>query len=316
MVSAILRGNPFFASCCLSSLLILVSRALLKHQKPPLAAATFLPIWSLASTFLLGIAALLLPVTLDSYLYTADGSFGFQASFAGAALLLGNKGLWRAAETCYFQLPLGMTALYLLLRSSRSQEEANAFLRFAVFVGIGCFGLDSIFPAVGPATAFPRDFPYGTPQVIATPTVITAMVARNCMPSGHTAWALALAWSSAPLRSRVLRCLIWVFAGFNLLYALSAGAHYMVDLIVAVPFALAARAAARSEWRSPGFIAGAALLIGWMALLRFSVGVLQLTPAVPYALTGGTLALCYFCSRFKDLRPTPAPDVERVTTVA
>src|SRR5579872_720533 len=78
--------------------------------------ALFPPLWSAGSTVVLGICALLLPLTLDRYLYAADGSFGFQPAFAGARLLLSNPWLLHTCATCYFNLPVAMALVYLLLR--------------------------------------------------------------------------------------------------------------------------------------------------------------------------------------------------------
>lgn len=287
MILEILTANPFFASCLASSALLLVWRAAGQDRQLDWEHALFPPLWSVGSTFILGLQGLLLPLTLDRYLYTADGSFGFQGSFLGARLLLANPWLLHTCAVCYFNLPLAMTGMYLLLRRRAGVEEANRFVQFAIYLAIVGTTLYFACPAVGPGGAFRADFPYRLPQVGLT-HFAAGPGARNCMPSMHTAWILCLLWCAPPM-SRWFRAVLWAFAGFTLLYALSAGGHYLVDLIVAVPFTRAVRLAFQSAWRSPGFVLNGALVVFWLVALRYGTGLFQLSPAIPYGLALITL---------------------------
>ena len=301
----ILTGNPFFASCLASSVLMLVWRLASKDAPVAWPNMLFPPLWSVGSTFVLGISASLLPITLDRYLYAVDGSFGFQASFLGARWLLANPWLLHTCAVCYFNLPVAMTAMYLLLRRRADEREANRFIRFAIYLAIAGTALYFAFPAVGPAGAFNGDFPYRIPRASVIP-VSVPLGARNCMPSLHTAWILCLLWC-APAMGRWFRAILWAFAGFTLLYALSAGGHYLVDLIVAVPFTLAIRSVLRSEWKSPGLILNTAIVAFWFAALRYGTGLFTLSPAVPYGLTAVTLLspLWSGLARLPEMRSIP-----------
>jgi hypothetical protein len=283
----ILTGNPFFASCLASSVLMLVWKLVSKDERIAWPHLLFPPFWSIGSTFVLGIQASMLPVTIDRYLYAVDGTFGIQASFWGARFLLANHWLLHACAVCYFNLPIGMTVVYLLLQKYRSEEEAHRFIQFAICLAIAGTTLYVACPAIGPGGAFHADFPYHVPVASVIP-VRMPLSARNCMPSMHTAWILCLLWSAPPL-GRWFKAILWTFAGLTLLYALSAGGHYLVDLIVAVPFTLAVRAAFRSEWKSPGFVVNAAIVAIWFVALRFGVGMFLASPAVPYGLSALTL---------------------------
>jgi hypothetical protein len=286
----VLRANPFFVSCLLSSLLLGVWRLRFPECGLPRLATLFLPIWSIGSTLFLGISALLTPATLDHYLYLADGSFGFQPAFAGARLLLANGWLWKACEISYFNLPLGLTLIYLLsLR--RDRARAREFLCFAVLVAAAGFVIYLIFPAVGPAAMFKSGFPSGTPHVSPGRTVV-GITARNCIPSLHTAWIIVLLWGTAAA-PRWMRPGLWIFSACNLLYALSAGGHYLVDLIVAVPFTLAVHHAMRREWRSAAFVGNALLVALWLTTLRYGIPALEAAYLAPYGLTAVTLAFGY-----------------------
>ena len=89
----------------------------------------------------------------------------------------------------------------------------------------------------------------------------------------------------------------------TLLYALSTGGHYLVDLIVAVPLTVA-------------------------VLLRFGTGVLLAGLAIPYGLTLATLLFCAFTSRARATQPaghqrgmfrvpaTPVPTLERTSAAS
>lgn len=287
MLIEILTGNPFFTSCLASSVLMLVWKLVSKDPRILWAHLLFPPLWSVGSTFVLGIESSFLPVTLDRYLYAVDGSFGMQASFWGARFLLANHWLLHACAVCYFNLPIGMTVVYLLIQKYRSEEEARRFIQFAIYLAIAGTTLYVACPAIGPGGAFHSDFPYRTPAASVIP-VRMPMSARNCMPSMHTAWILCLMWCAPPL-GRWFKALVWAFAGLTLLYALSAGGHYLVDLIVAVPFTLAVRAGYRAEWKSPAFVLNAAIVGFWFVALRFGVGMFLASPVVPYGLSLLTL---------------------------
>ena len=268
----ILTGNPFFASCLASTVLLLVWKLVRKDERVAWPHLLFPPFWSIGSTFVLGISGTMLPITLDRYLYAVDGSFGFQASFLGAQLLLAHPWLLHTCAVCYFNLPVAVTVVYLLLQRQSDDAEARRFLRFAIYLAVVGTTLYFACPAIGPGGAFHGDFPYRIPQASVIP-VRMPLSARNCMPSMHTAWILCLLWCAPPL-GRWFKAILWAFAGFTLLYALSAGGHYAVDLIVAVPFTLAVRAGLRAEWKSPGFAMNAALVALWFVALRYGVGLI------------------------------------------
>jgi hypothetical protein len=95
---------------------------------------------------------------------------------------------------------------------------------------------------------------------------------RNAMPSVHFACALLVWWNTAAL-GRVWRALA---AGYSILIFLATigfGEHYLVDLVVAFPFALAVQAAClKSAWQSlgrrPVFWKSTLLTVAWIGALR------------------------------------------------
>ena len=310
----IVTGNAFFTSCFLASLLALFWKFRYRALKISWTPVVIPLVWPIAAKFVLGASAMMLPITFDRYLYAADGGFGFQPAFAGAQLLLANPWLWHTSEFCYANLPVAIMLLYLLLRSNCGEEQANAFVRLAGALAIAGFALYFVCPAVGPAGAFPADFPNQPPVVSVIPSAMP-LIERNCMPSLHTAWTLAMLLCAAPL-AKWLRYSLLVFAGLTLLYTISGGGHYFVDMVVAIPFTVAVQYACQSRWRSPEFCANAMAVFLWLVLVRFGTELVSI-PAFLYPLTLGTVALGYRCG-FSSPRfvgnspiavPVPAPSL-------
>ena len=123
--------------------------------------------------------------------------------------------------------------------------------------------------------------------------------ARNCMPSLHTAWALLVCWNSRPF-GRWVKTLAASFLALTLAATLGLGEHYLVDLVVAVPFALCIQAACapplepRQRERLWAIAIGAGLTAAWIAALDREAFVFGIAPAVSWALIAGTVGVCAF----------------------
>lgn len=87
---------------------------------------------------------------------------------------------------------------------------------------------------------------------------------RNCVPSVHLACALVMALA-APRRTSSSR-LAWAYAAATCVSTLVDGGHYLVDLIVAVPFAVAVWLAVHRRWAVCAVAAVAWAL--WVVALR------------------------------------------------
>ncbi|WFB10583.1 phosphatase PAP2 family protein [Streptomyces sp. LX-29] len=200
---------------------------------------------------------------LDPYVATADHALGNPSWLAGrileATAPIGTHLLdWVYAE-------LAVAAIVVAVYQLRHVAVERRFPRHHLvrtFLVIGLLGpaVYMIFPVVGPIFAYgPGTSGTGgvewavanlwpdTPPSITTPHPVPydGLTPRNCMPSLHTAWALAIFIHSRG-SSRILR-----FAGtFWLVATLGAtlgfGYHYGVDLIAGVVFALTVEAALRS----------------------------------------------------------------------
>jgi hypothetical protein len=253
------------------------------------------PLFVVFSALFLNAAILLRPVTYDRFLYAFDGSLGFQPGFWAARVLMHNYWLGVVCNAAYFQLPLALTLAYLV-EKKRSRDSARRALWLFLLIGIVGFACYQVLPAVGSAAAMPGVFPTAEPRL--QPADIQPVDAftgvRNCIPSLHTSWMVALWWIAAP-RRRWLRIVVAALLGCALLWTLAF--HYLIDMVVALPFtvalfALTQRDRIRSDRiRGETILWSASLFFGWLLLLRFCVTVFLISPWLSWAAIASTVAL-------------------------
>jgi len=234
-----------------------------------LLAGAVMPVLVLASRFYLDLSMLLAPVTRDVALFRFDGSLGLQASALLAASMRRLPGAEELARFAYAGLPL-MAACAIALQL-RSHRRTGAALLGFVAIGLAGYLIYFLYPAAGPVYLLGPAFPVALPDpAMLAPDMVPAVPApRNAMPSLHMAWAVAMCLSVADRGPR------WrlAFAAFAVLTAyatLALGEHYLVDLVIAVPFALAVHAACdAASLRAPrrALLGGAVLTAAWLAYL-------------------------------------------------
>jgi len=156
----------------------------------------------------------------------------------------------------------------------RPRERARVAEGDSPGAAIG-YALYHVYPVVGPGPLFGARFPYGIASLAGPPQRLIDVTAiadpRNCMPSLHVGWALLIYWHAARWEAgtRGGRLL----AGFDDHRHAGDGQHYLVDLVVAVPFAalvdaLAGGASARKISARGQLIATAGVLLAvWYAIL-------------------------------------------------
>jgi len=156
----------------------------------------------------------LTPHTIDAALLRMD--FGVGARFYPWTLAH-KPVLWLLFIAYYYALPFGLCVVLAFA------DDARGMLRACVLAAILALPCYLLWPAVGPVW------------------VGTALAPRNCMPSLHVTWAL-LAWWYAP---RWLRWPSAVLVALTGLATIGLGEHYLIDLVVAVPFTAAVVVIAR-----------------------------------------------------------------------
>ena len=262
----------------------------------------FPPFFGILTTVLLNLGSH--GLTYDHFLYHFDGSLGFQPSFS-AGTVTAVPWIGQVTRGLYDALPLFLVGAYLV-EERRSAAEGRRFFWFIFLLGL-CGGTCFLFfPAVGAYWLFAPSFPYHAPPLSAVtlaPTAIAAAVARNCMPSLHTSWALAVLWVTGKCRfpwRTLLRGLLVLMLLQTLVY------HYLIDMVVAVPFTLAIYALTRTSvpWpanpRRWAFGVGSASVALWMVALRWAIPAFQVSPAIPWSAALGTIAISLWLWRRLD----------------
>jgi hypothetical protein len=199
-----------------------------------------LPIFLVIMNFFHQVHIYLNPQTYDYYLYAFDGTLGLQASFWLGRILAKSSYLTNFCKLFYAGLPLAIVFICALEFQVRQGSYLN-MLKVFIITGVIGFFLYDLYPAAGPLYRF-GSFPQApvTAQIILEPAPL-GTAARNAMPSLHMAWAL-LIWWNAQQHTRLIRLAAGFFLFFTILSTLGLGEHYLIDLIVAVPFAVAMQA--------------------------------------------------------------------------
>jgi hypothetical protein len=272
--------------------------------RPPgrdaLLAAVVLVAFAVLSSSLIDLTRTLHPATLDAFIYRADAGYGFPVSFAVGVLFEQVKALRVISEVVYVELPL---VCALVQTDELLSERAPRLQALTLIVVLGLAGgaVYHLFPVAGPVFAFEGRYPYLPPspeRVDLAPMLVTANVARNCMPSLHTAWALALVWQTRGAR-RSLRWVVWASCGWTIAATLGLGYHYLVDLVVAVPFLTAVRAlcawnlTGSGRARAGALAVGIGLFVAWLLVLRYGAAWFASHVALTWAFSAASTLLAF-----------------------
>lgn len=250
-----------------------------------LLAASFCPVLMIFTNVGLAVAVQLSPKVFDLYLYRFDALFGQQASFVIGQWFLHAPFLYTLCFLVYGSLPLAEVIVFVLyLRGQRM--PANPLIVCAV-AGVAGFVLYQICPATGPIHVFKAAFPAAPPVAVAMQSISLADVPRNAIPSLHSAWAILIVWNLR-YAARWVRAIAGTFLVFTLLATLGLGEHYLIDLIVAVPFAVGVQTACQKQWLRG--LTALAVTTGWVAYLRFGLPVLEPSQVFAWATVLATLA--------------------------
>jgi hypothetical protein len=228
-----------------------------------LGAVALLSYIGICLGFYINFARVALPRKLDYFLYNFDGSLGFQPSFAAARLAQMLPAVYRIEALVYDSLGFWFALLFAVHINSRLKYRLNVLKLLIVNAVLG-FSLYFLFPAMGPKYAFPS-FPV-EPGAVTSAAVFLQGV-PNAMPSLHMGGILLIFWISRPWKW--LRVVTGSLAVLTFLATLGLGEHYLIDLVVAVPYALAILALSSSvpERKLP-LAVGTAMLLAWLVILR------------------------------------------------
>jgi len=228
--------------------------------------------------------------SLDRYLYAFDGRFGFQPAFAAGTLFASLPVLKTFCLIVYSALPLAITCVWIV---APDVPDEPGLIRTFLMTGVLGVVLFQFLPAAGPIHAFPG-YPAWPPAV--TPDFVKPVAMSgiwlNAMPAVSAAWALLIFWRTRR-NGRGIRIAAGAFLFVVLLAPLGLGEHYLIDLVVAIPYAVFVRAlwmtrASFSLSRIAALGCNALLVAVWMVLLRAGA-LLQIDPVWAWSMAAFTV---------------------------
>ncbi|MFT4095768.1 MAG: phosphatase PAP2 family protein [Rhodoblastus sp.] len=236
-----------------------------------------------------------IPQTFDATALRMDDAFGFRApawlrdhvSASGAVSYL--------VFHVYISISLAMVGYDLLAGDTRDWRMTKLMLVSSLLGFVAYF----IAPTVGVAYFEGYDGSRALQDIVAQTSAAAASLPRNAMPSLHTTWGAmlivtALAQPAAGPWRGAIAALYVVYGLLTICGALTSGDHYLIDCIVALPFAASillsfedAETRARSGFQ-PCFIAGVFLFAAWIAMLR--IGGDLIGPPLVLAMSAASIA--------------------------
>jgi PAP2 superfamily len=219
------------------------------------------------------------PRTYDLYLYTADAGYRLPISRWAGQLVASHGWLAWACGLVYETLPLAVSLVYAYERSGSRPVPVRVLPAF-LGGGAAAYLLYNFLPAAGPHYVFGEAFPNAMPEAAAVKLALVPLgeAARNAVPSMHIACALLISWCCAAM-PRWVRAAAALYLALTVLATLGFGEHYVVDLVAAVPYALALAAICATDvgqalspanrGRKGAAALGVALTLAWMAALRY-----------------------------------------------
>jgi hypothetical protein len=215
--------------------------------------------------------------TFDHAAAAADLWLGGPVSFWVGQFFRDHPRFARFELELYYALGLAMLGGY-----AARLEDPRRLRVLGLYLLAGMLGMVGyhILPVVGPHfvfTSYPDPPAAWSPGLERVPVPLT--IPRNAIPSLHLAWAVLATLAMWPTRWRVPAL---VFLGLTVIACLGLGQHYLIDLLIAIPFTVGLWAVAEERWWVA--LIGFATTLAWMAMLRTSLATSPLVLAgIPVA---------------------------------
>ncbi|MDM0019956.1 fused MFS/spermidine synthase [Variovorax saccharolyticus] len=232
---------------------------------------------SISTNAALSTNRIIFPATWDYFVYRIDGAFGGFGIWPAAVNSKGVPLLQTFTTTSYAILIVAFFAIVGLAIRKDAIAKLNVW-RALVLPFAAAWFLYALLPLSGPHYAFfdgrfPGQMP-GALEVAAAQVVIPPAY-RNGMPSMHLTGALLIWLLSIGLRHRIAIFFSSLLVAATAWATLATGEHYVLDLIVALPFAAflgtsliwPTRLRESSSVAMPIYLSGATFL-AWTVLLR------------------------------------------------
>jgi hypothetical protein len=226
---------------------------------------------------------------LDEFLLAFDRTFGYLELSAGR-LFLSVPVTNVVCRSAYFSLLAVMPLLYLALPTDSVRKK---FVYAVILVDLVILPMYMICPGAGPLYLLKGEFPWRAldtlPQVRWLPHV-----PLNASPSGHVAWVLLMFWFAGQYCKKPVRILVGVFAALTCAGTLGMGEHYVIDLVLAVPFARCIWALVHRQWKTAAIATVVVLIwlvafrLGWTVGIPLALAlVLTIVTIAPFAMGRG-----------------------------
>lgn len=254
--------------------------------------------------------------TYDSAIFNIDRHLWIRVPTLLMRLVKASPALHSVVSFVYANVPTAI-GLYDVLSTRYRRRPSMTFLfLLSGYVGYLCY---HIVPSAGPPFLAPNYYrrAWAARRVLLPPTsVITAPTARNCMPSLHATWAYLILANITSVRRAIGRFALIAASLITIIAALTIGKHWLLDLIVALPFtvsinALFSRFPPLSRPRMLIGMVGTIVVASWFWMIRTnSLAYLSVDWTwLVIAATGGVSALLlWICARVPD---TTLPDASR-----
>ena len=284
-----------------------------------LALAFLFAVLSVGSNAVAGFAhnwtAKFAPKVVDLYLYCFDASLRVQFAFLMGRAYATWQWFREPGMFAYWGFPISVAVIFAGQLVRDRKMVLSAMMAFLLTGPVGVI-FYAMCPALGPAYLFTSRYPWSPLTMDQASHLVLESLAipglRNSMPSLHIAWVLLAWWYSVGL-SVWERSIAMCFLVLTVLATLGSGEHYLIDLIVACPFALFIYALSSFyvPWsnrnRSLAVFAGLGITLVWIELLRFNVKIFWISPLIPWLAGIATVAAVSFLrQRLADVAETLA----------
>ncbi len=277
-----LQGDLWMFFICCAVVLLSVSRFHGRHPVPGLEF--YLLIFPLLSIFFFRVVNPSARVaSVDELLWVFDRAFGYP-QIALTHLFVVAPILCLVCKLAYVGLPVLFVAAYLRLPAAVRPR----YLAAIAACGLVILPFYVLCPAAGPAYLFGARYPNALPLVSAPQAHPLSRVCElNTTPSGHLAWALLLFWFARRYCGRRTAAIFAMIAVLILAATLGLGEHYVIDLVVAIPYTAAVWWLTGRRWaRASAMLAVVAL---WATALRQGWALALPIPAI-WILSAVTMA--------------------------
>lgn len=205
------------------------------------------------------------PLKYDLYLHAVDHALGFCPAQLFFALLKSSTLLAKITTALYQMLPAMMVAGYGWALYTNGQPNR---LLLCYVISALCAVLYWIVPAAGPGFLLGSEL--AKAHVLPELALVPLNYVANCIPSAHLSSAIAI-WSFSR-KHAIGRRASFAYIFVTAFATLALGEHYLIDLIVALPFAVFVISAASGKYQKAALSLG--IVLAWLVAIRVEIHLL------------------------------------------